>query len=83
MAPLPLRARTNRTLQAGAQRHLRVVPLFETKADLEEAGKTIKALLDIDWYHKVQTSTVKACAGRAKSTWVVTTSIGRGSALHG
>ena len=41
------------SVQAGAQRHLRVVPLFETKADLEEAGKTIKALLDIDWYHKV------------------------------
>jgi len=40
-------------VQAGATTHLRVVPLFETKPDLENAGKTIKALLDIDWYHKV------------------------------
>ena len=42
-----------RTRQTGAQKHLRVVPLFETKADLEQAGHTVQALLDIDWYLKV------------------------------
>ncbi len=33
------------------QRHLqRVVPLFETRADLQRGGETMRALLDIPWY---------------------------------
>jgi phosphoenolpyruvate carboxylase len=30
----------------------RVVPLFETKADLETSAKTIRRLLNVDWYRK-------------------------------
>jgi phosphoenolpyruvate carboxylase len=33
------------------QRHLqRVVPLFETRADLQRGGETMRALFDIPWY---------------------------------
>lgn len=34
----------------GAERPLRVVPLFETLDDLREAGDSVRALLDIPWY---------------------------------
>ena len=38
--------------EAGAREFLRVAPLFETKADLEASGATVKALLDVDWYRQ-------------------------------
>lgn len=31
---------------------MRVVPLFETVADLRTAGSTIRKLLSIDWYRE-------------------------------
>jgi len=31
---------------------LRVVPLFETVKDLQEAGAAIRKLLSIDWYRE-------------------------------
>jgi len=36
--------------EAGVARPMRVVPLFETLADLENAKSTMAALLDIGWY---------------------------------
>ena len=36
--------------EAGVQHYLRVVPLFETLADLEGAEDCLQRLLDIDWY---------------------------------
>ena len=36
--------------EAGVREPLRVVPLFETIADLRRAGETMTALLGIDWY---------------------------------
>src|SRR5206468_597276 len=39
--------------RVAGQRHLqRVVPLFETGADLQRAGETMRDLLAIPWYHK-------------------------------
>ncbi len=38
--------------ECGRKKMLRVVPLFETISDLESAGKTMEALLSIDWYRK-------------------------------
>jgi phosphoenolpyruvate carboxylase len=35
---------------AGIKEPLRVVPLFETLADLDRAGRTLDALLDLPWY---------------------------------
>ncbi len=37
---------------AGLARHLPVVPLFETEADLEAAPETIDALLSFPWYRE-------------------------------
>jgi phosphoenolpyruvate carboxylase len=37
---------------AGVADPLRVVPLFETSRDLQNAGATMAALLDIPWYRK-------------------------------
>ena len=34
----------------GIENPLRVVPLFETKEDLENAAETIRDILSIDWY---------------------------------
>ena len=36
--------------EAGVREPLRVVPLFETIADLRRAGETMASLLNIDWY---------------------------------
>jgi len=36
--------------EVGAAKHQRVVPLFETKADLERAPETVQQLLNVDWY---------------------------------
>lgn len=36
--------------EMGVRHHLRVVPLFETRADLEGAADTLERLLGIDWY---------------------------------
>lgn len=38
--------------ESGRKRWLRVVPLFETIKDLENAGKTMEALLSIPWYRE-------------------------------
>jgi phosphoenolpyruvate carboxylase len=38
--------------EAGMRRPLRVVPLFETVADLRSAGETIRSLLAIPWYRE-------------------------------
>lgn len=37
---------------AGVRRPMRVVPLFETLADLDNAAATMTALLDIPWYRQ-------------------------------
>jgi phosphoenolpyruvate carboxylase len=37
---------------AGVSRPLRVVPLFETSRDLQNAGSTMQALLKIPWYRE-------------------------------
>lgn len=37
---------------AGVKTELRVVPLFETAADLQSAGAVLRELLSIDWYRK-------------------------------
>ena len=36
---------------AGVAAPLRVVPLFETSRDLQNAGRVLESLLSIDWYH--------------------------------
>ena len=36
--------------EAGVRRSIPIVPLFETLADLDQAGTTIEELLSIDWY---------------------------------
>jgi phosphoenolpyruvate carboxylase len=38
--------------EAGVRDPLRVVPLFETAADLRRAGETMSRLLSIDWYRR-------------------------------
>lgn len=38
--------------EAGVRQPMRVVPLFETLADLEQAADTMTALLQIDWYRE-------------------------------
>jgi phosphoenolpyruvate carboxylase len=38
--------------EAGIREPLRVVPLFETAADLRRAGETMSRLLSIDWYRR-------------------------------
>jgi phosphoenolpyruvate carboxylase len=38
--------------EAGVAAPLRVVPLFETARDLQGAGRTLGALLDIPWYRR-------------------------------
>ena len=37
---------------AGVSPPMRIVPLFETRADLESASATMSTLLSIDWYRK-------------------------------
>jgi len=37
---------------AGVSPAMRIVPLFETRADLESASETMSSLLAIDWYRK-------------------------------
>jgi phosphoenolpyruvate carboxylase len=37
-------------MAAGARHRQRVVPLFETAADLRDAGRVVATLLDIPWY---------------------------------
>lgn len=36
--------------KASIKNHLRVVPLFETKPDLESSSATIRKLLNVEWY---------------------------------
>lgn len=38
--------------EAGVAEPMRVVPLFETLDDLDNAGDTMAALLDVDWYRQ-------------------------------
>jgi len=38
--------------EAGVRIPLRIVPLFETAADLRRAGETMSRLLSIDWYRR-------------------------------
>ena len=38
--------------EAGIREPLRIVPLFETAADLRRAGETMSRLLAIDWYRR-------------------------------
>jgi phosphoenolpyruvate carboxylase len=64
--------------EAGMARPLRVVPLFETLADLDRAGEVIARLLDIDGYRKriaghqevmIGYSDSAKDAGRLASAW--------------
>ena len=38
--------------EAGVESPMRVVPLFETLADLENAADSMRALLEVDWYRE-------------------------------
>jgi phosphoenolpyruvate carboxylase len=66
--------------EAGLSRPLRVVPLFETLADLDQAGQVIARLLDIDSYRRgiaghqevmIGYSDSAKDAGRLASAWAL------------
>ncbi|WP_416885753.1 phosphoenolpyruvate carboxylase [Marinospirillum sp.] len=53
---------------AGVKRSMRIVPLFETLADLERAPKVIDGLLALDWYRRYSSQHQEVMIGYSDSS---------------